>query len=541
MRFVSGFRLGLLFALAWLFMASLVSAQSIYLASSHEIYPFLKRMEARGLLTNYRDAAKPLSRRVLAMHLKALEGVVDKMTKVERHEYEFLKEEFSYELSRLEGDREPTEIRWHLISETYPGGIVNLDPNFLFGQTNIGKDYVRLRSQGLKLSGYAFDDVGYYFNFVDDREVGGAINFAKVNTPEPGVVPTKTGINELEYNTTEAQLTFHIGAFDFSLEKMQNSWGLARHGNLIFSDKAPSYPQIKMRVPVTYWLDFIYIHADLNSNVIDSSLSYFTDNSSIANSYREVDRLKYMAAHMIELTPAKGVSVSLGESVIYSDRGPLLIYLIPIMFFKSAEHYNGDKDNVQWFGNLDLNLIRNVNIYGTLFIDELNLDDLLNPDKQRNQLGVTFGFQTYDVLLENLELIAEYTRINPWVYSHKFPATTYTNNGYVMGDWIGQNADNLYLDLSYHPMRSLALGTTMEIYRKGGMKDVYYQYVVPSQPFLYGPLHEERSLGFYAKYQFIRDLFLDAGVRSITTSDEATGISKEKKMEWKISARCGLW
>ena len=541
MRLVFGFRLGLLCAVALLLISSSVSAQSIYLPATHEVYPFLKRMEARGLLTNYRDAAKPLSRRVLAMHLKALEGAVDKMTEVERDEYEFLKGEFNYELSTLEGDLEPSEIRWHVISESYPGGILNLEPNLYIGQTNIGKDYVRLRGQGLKFYGYAFDNVGYYFNFVDDREVGGAINFDKVNTPDPGIVPTKTGINELEYNTTEVQMTFRVGAFDFSLEKMQNSWGLARHGNLIFSDKAPSYPQIKMRVPVTDWLDFIYIHAELNSNVIDSSRSYFADNSSIANYFREVDRLKYMAAHMIEFTPSNGVNISLGESVIYSDRGPLLIYLIPVMFFKSAEHYNRDKDNIQWFGNLDLNVIHNTNLYFTLFIDELNIDDLLNPKLERNQIGYTAGFQTYDLLFKNTELNVEYTRINPWVYSHRYPATTFTNNGYVMGDWIGQNADNLYLDLSYHPMRSLALGATTEIFRKGGMKDVYYQYVNPPQEFLYGPRHEERSFGCYVKYEFWRDGFIDAGVRSLTTSDEATGIRKEKKMEFKISARYGLW
>ena len=217
-------RFAVLFGLAIL-LAPRAASQSIYLTPTHEVYPFLKRMEARGLLPEYRDAAKPLSRRVLATHLKTLEGAVDRMTELERDEYEFLKGEFNYELSTLAGDLEPSEIRWHVISETFPGGILNLEPNLLFGQTNIGKEYDRFRGQGVRFYGYVFDDIGYYFNFVDSREVGNAINFGKVNTPDPGVVSTKQFEDQLEYNTTEVQFTFRIGAFNFSLEKMQNIWG----------------------------------------------------------------------------------------------------------------------------------------------------------------------------------------------------------------------------------------------------------------------------------------------------------------------------
>jgi len=516
-------------------------SQSIYLTSTHEVYPFLKRMEARGLLPEYRDAAKPLSRRVLATHLRTLEGALERMTELERDEYEFLKEEFNYELSSLAGDLEPSEIRWHVISETFPGGIINLEPNLHLSWAKVGEDDLRLRGQGVKFYGYAFNDFAYYFNFVDYREVGKAINIGRVHTPAPGVVLTKQTTESIEYNTTEVQLTASFGAFDISLEKMQNVWGPARHGSLIFSEKAPSYPQIKLRVPVTGWMDFIYLHADLNSNVLDSSRSYPANSSSMMNFFRPVDRLKYMAAHMVEITPVRGVNISLGESVVYSDRGPLLIYLIPIMFFKSAEHYNNDKDNVQWFANFDVNLLRNLNFYGSIFIDELNIDDLFDPEKQRNQLGYAFGFQTYDVLLNNLELNVEYTRTNPWTYTHKFPAVQFTNNGYVMGNWMGQNADNLFADLSYRPIRSLVIGGTFEIYRKGGQKDIGFQYVIPSQRFLYGPLHEERSYGAYARYQFVRDGFLDARVTSRSTSDEVLRLRGDKKMEFSVSARYGLW
>jgi hypothetical protein len=211
------------------------------------------------------------------------------------------------------------------------------------------------------------------------------------------------------------------------------------------------------------------------------------------------------------------------------------------MFFKSADHYNGDKDNIQWFGNLDLNLIRNVNVYGSLFIDDLSLDKILSAQEHPNYFGYAFGFQTYDVLLKNVEFNAEYTRINPWVYTHRYPATTFTNNGYVMGSWMGQNSDNIYLNLSYKPIRSVTFGANMQVYRKGGEKDISYQYSLPPLPFLYGPLHEERSFGLYGRYQFVRDGFLDARVTTRKTSDEALNIHGDRKLEFSVTARYGLW
>ena len=110
-----------------------------------------------------------------------------------------------------------------------------------------------------------------------------------------------------------------------------------------------------------------------------------------------------------------------------------------------------------------------------------------------------------------------------------------------MGSWMGQNADDLHLDLTYRPIRSLSFGATMEIYRKGGLKDIYYQYTSPGQPFLYGPLHEERSFGAHASYQILRDGFIDARVTSRKTSDELLGLGGDQRLEFSITARYGLW
>jgi hypothetical protein len=234
------------------------------------------------------------------------------------------------------------------------------------------------------------------------------------------------------------------------------------------------------------------------------------------------------------------LNLSLGESVVYSDRGPLLIYLIPIMFFKAGEHYNGDKDNTQIFGSADISLFKGYDFYFTLFIDDLNTDNLFNSDKSHRQLGVTVGLRTFDQLVDNLELIAEYTRVNPWVYEHYFGTTDYKNNDYVLGDWIGQNADDLYFDVSYRPIRQLQFGAFSEVYRKGGMEDISNM-IGPGEPwFLYGPLHEERSFGLYGKYQPLRDLFVDFRGRTVKIEDAATQ-TRKSQLEFSLGMQLGVW
>ncbi len=137
-------------------------------------------------------------------------------------------------------------------------------------------------------------------------------------------------------------------------------------------------------------------------------------------------RGKYIASHTLTITPWNGLDVSLGESIIYSDKLQIA-YLMPLMFFKLADHYLSNYDNnignnSQFFAGISSrNHIKNTHLYGTLFIDEINVANLFNSQKQRNQIGFSFGGSTIDMPLNNLTFTIEYTKIYPFVYSHYIP------------------------------------------------------------------------------------------------------------------------
>lgn len=530
-----------------LYFSSALS-QDIYLPVNHEAYDFLKRMEAKQLIVDYQDAAKPLSRMVIAKMLGKLESKLKEMTRVEQETYAFLITEFKYELLKLSGDSEPSEVRWHLFSKEITQGIVNVDINYRLGRSYTNSEATNYRTQGIKAYGYAFDEIGYYFNWVDTRESGKNVNPNRVNTPDPGIVLNKiegsANYTLFEHNENDVQFTWHTGRFTFSLEKNVNIWGYGKNGNVIFSNKAPSYPQIKMRVPISEDIDFIYFHGELNSNEMDSARSYFYYPHPLNDSLRRVDKQKYIAAHMIDISLFKGVDISIGESIVYSDKGPLLLYLIPIAFFKAGEWYNRDKDNIQLFGSLDLNVIKNVNAYFSLFIDELNTDNLFDPDKSHRQVAFTSGFHLYDIPLTNFDLTAEYSRVNPYVYNHKYPATSFTNNGFDLGHWIGQNADDLYFELGYTPMHSLRMNIFSEAYRKGARGSIEDQYSVDQgkKSFLFDLQYVEHSFGLAGRYQPLRDVFLDLRIKVRNIKDTMyPEMNQSNQVEYFMAASLGLW
>lgn len=153
----------------------------------------------------------------------------------------------------------------------------------------------------------------------------------------------------MEYNESIMSLGFGGNWGSFSIGKEFMEWGYGENGLIVLSQKAPSFPLIRIDLNSVEWLSFNYFHSWLASDVIDTSDIYFTETNSPRFTFRE----KYLASHTLNLKFTKGLVLYLGESIVYSDKLEIL-YLIPITFFKVADHYlsrldNGAGGNSQFF------------------------------------------------------------------------------------------------------------------------------------------------------------------------------------------------
>jgi hypothetical protein len=202
---------------------------------------------------------------------------------------------------------------------------------------------------------------------------------------------------------------------------------------------------------------------------------------------------------------------------------------IPFLFFKWLDHNTGRASVNDGNGTLYLDISskypKDFHFYSTFFVDVTEIRNILDNNFKNTWVGVTLGGRKIDLFLDNLDVLIEYTRINPWVYEHKLESTSYKHLGYSLGHWLGQNADMLRIQFDYQPIRALKFDFYFERIRKGGLDDIYFAYAGMDEfnkSFLYGPLRLEKSVGVDFKFEYIHDLVLNGSYKYSSISDEDT-------------------
>jgi hypothetical protein len=106
-------------------------------------------------------------------------------------------------------------------------------------------------------------------------------------------------------------------------------------------------------------------------------------------------------------------------------------------------------------------------------------------------------------------LNVDYTRLNPFVYQNLLPAQEYTNNGYVIGDWMGSNADRRIFEIKYTPMPRLKISMCYEKIRKGARGNAEQQYFQQPQPeFLFGLEQKQWNSSARFVYEMVHNIYL---------------------------------
>jgi len=286
------------------------------------------------------------------------------------------------------------------------------------------------------------------------------------------------------------------------------TWGSNYHGANILSGHAPSFPYIQLHLKPVQWFEFNYIHGWLASKVVDSTRSYYTDDGT----YRIVYYNKYIAANMFTFFPWRQLNISFGNSIIYSgDINPG--FLIPFMFFKSIDHSsyfnNNAGSNAQMFIDISSRQIRHLNLYVTLFIDELKMSRILKKD-EHNFTSWKAGFRLTDFPVPNLSFTGEYTMTRPGTYQHYISTTTYTSDFYNMGHYMRDNSQEIYLALGWKPIRGLWMNASYTLAEHGD--DVIYRDVTGSDivktPFMESKTWQNYQLEVMARYELVNGIYL---------------------------------
>jgi hypothetical protein len=506
----------------------------VYEPLHSDVYKFLSRLSQKGII-EFNDQIKPVTKGYIAEKLLEVKWKMedrkwksDDITNIEKEELEFYLKDYNLENSvkhhSLTTDSSTSATQKHRVNIlnsnsgrlrlfNYSDSLfkINISPilGYEFGSIN-NKSYSH-RWNGIYFYGYLTDYIDFSFDFRDNSETGDNIDRTKSFTPVTGITIAGSAGNNIQYSEIKTTISTSWNWGDFTIGKDFLEWGYGESGKLVLSQKAPSFPFIRLDLKPVEWLRFNYIHAWLASDVVDSSAIYTSLQRGVGNNriqYRE----KFLASHTFTITPYKGLDFSFGESIIYSDKLEVS-YLIPLMFFRLADHYlsranNNAGGNSQFFvGVSSRNHIKNTHLYGTLFIDEISTEAFGNSNEERNQFGFTLGGSMVDLPINNISVTVEYTKIYPFVYKHYIPTQTYASASYILGHWMGHNADLIYASLNYRILRGFQATCWGQYIRKGGEGKPEDQFTQPQPPFLFGLNSRYTYLGFELKYEIMYDLF----------------------------------
>ncbi|MBE0538693.1 MAG: hypothetical protein IH620_03190 [Ignavibacterium sp.] len=539
--------------------SSLAFSQVVYEPLHRDVYTFLSRLSQKSIIV-FDDQIRPLSRKYIAQKLiEASENSI-KLTSLEKQELEFFNKDFKFEFDILKNvkiDSSQIKIigyddgdRLRLFSYRDDRFSINVSP--ILGLKIGSRDSEKLTHiwNGIYTYGYIDKYIGFSFDFRDNQEDGSTIDKYKDFTPVTGVDARTEGNivnypkNKMEYSEVNATLATDWDWGSISVGKGFNEWGYGQSGLLVLSQKPPSYGFIKLDIKPVSWLKFNYMHGWLSSDIPDSNSFFYNKAGTISFSFKD----KFIATHSLIITPLTGLDLAVGESIIYDDKLEFL-YLIPIMFFRLADHQLSNQTNAAggnaqfFFSASSRGQLKNTHLYGTLFIDEITISGLFDSYKQRNQLGFTLGGSVTDLPIENLTTTIEYTKIYPFVYNHYIQTKDYKSDNYILGHWMGNNADQIYVSLNYRIFRGLQTTVWGQYIRKGEAGNIQQQYnIQPQPPFLFGLRKNYSYLGAEIKYEYTHELFAKLNFQTTNSSIQQQDFSfvDRRLNEFYLSVYYGL-
>ena len=523
------------------FFLPFVQAQEVpHPIANAGVYEFLDELAALQMI-DLNSAVKPYSRLYIANRLKEAEGKREELNIRQQKELDFYLMDFGKEMGRegevamggegegvigRKGEREKGS--WFGGKRPSDGSQRNLRRDLFYYHDSlfsitvnpiIGSEFF-INSDGKATYARNFGEArayvqrwGFFASLRDNHEKPFLGRPEYLTKREGGHIKGSTDWSEMQGGIT---WSWKWGYAGFVKDRQQ--WGNNYNGANIFGGNNPTFVQLRLNLKPVKWFEFNYFHGWLNSMVVDSSRSYWVNNS-YGPDYREVYHKKYIAANMFTITPVKNLKISAGNSIVYTDRHFNPVYLMPLFFYKSVDHtYTSGVDNMnsQTFIDISSRNIKHLHLYAALFIDELSVARFTKKDEW-NFFSWKTGFRLSNFPVQNLSLTTEFTYSYPLSYQHYVPTLTFETQNFNLGHYMRDNSREWYIALDYRPVRTMNVGLYFTDAIRG---PDYTELGTPrvGNPPLAKVEWQNTVFGLRSSYQLINDLYiwLNYTISSIT-------------------------
>ncbi|MAT39653.1 MAG: hypothetical protein CL946_08615 [Ectothiorhodospiraceae bacterium] len=440
-------------------------AQMEYVPADHEVYDFLTMMHVQGRIQRYSRASLPLQIREVATYIRDLQDESDDLSPSQRQIVGKYYDEF---VRYLDGDQARTELFSDGLS-----GVFTDDEKYLYTWASAD----RSTTFHMELLASLEQKIGIYESGTENATLavlggrfmgtaGGLIGYGLSSTNG-----AKFGNEELALRDRRLGQNFKIVADDDEFFDVTEAyinagweWGSLAIGNqrlvmgnsplnpTILGLNPPTFNAVRLEIDVADFR-FSYFHGFLSQAIeFDRETAPFADT-------------KYIAGHRAEADIADAVRIGVFETIVYASRELDPAYLVPVNFFKSAEHAGGDRDNPMLGFDIQTLAFEGFEAYGSWTIDDVDYSRW-GSDWWGNKFVWQGGVLTSAVLPNSL-LGIEYTRIEPYTYSHFQLKNIYAHRNYLLSSGQPPNSDQWTVSLQHWFNERLRASGNFSIRRHG--------------------------------------------------------------------------
>ncbi len=443
-------------------VSNLLFSQVELVPASHPIYDFLKRMQLMNIIDDFNSSVIPISRQQVANFLKIISDKKLKLNKLDKKILNDFTIEFEYDLIKntnssysLFNKFDVKEI-FNDKKQKYLYNYIDSNASFFWdiqgflSQRNSNGDSldnhsISLGELGIRMRGSLFNAVGFYLRMSNGQKIKGKqgdIDMSIITNPKLKA-NTKYRYENNNFDTYEGYLRYSTNNEWLSLMVGKESLltGFGYVDKLFLSDNTVPFSFIKIDLKYKS-LHYYSLYGSLKGDSLGKDISS-----------------KYIASHRLNINFSNTLRLGFFEAIIIPDAPFNFTYLNPLSFLRSADYnagelFGGNKNNAIMGLDMELHPIKNLAFQGTLLIDDLNFSSLFDNKKESglandNRFAYQLGSIWTDAFaVPSLTATLEYTRINPFVYTHRTNKSQYTNWTLPLGHNLSPNSDEFAFRLS---------------------------------------------------------------------------------------------
>ncbi len=424
-----------------------IQAQVEHIPAYHPVYAFLLRAETRGFLPHHSLSEIPWSKGDIQIALKLIkkQKISETETRIlNQYLQEFEIENIRHKASLIPSETDTSQLFFsYLFSDrekfiyTY-----NDSSNKVFLKPLVSMEYwqgnepnsenVILGNLGFNLGG----SLGSHFGYMLQVTNGVIFSGEKELAMHDSKLSKNVKFSDLnsDFDFTQSHIAFEYNWFRASIGRETRLSGSGLYQRLFISDNSPDFDAISLGAKFTSF-EYKFLHGSLlglGKNTVDAGFN------------AEIPQ-KYVAQHKFSYRPSWG-EISFWENITYSDRPTDLAYFNPLSFYKSLEHALRDRDNSIMGLDFTIRPFDGFQLKASYLLDDIIFGKIGTGYWSNKSAWNIAGLVSVDY---DLDLGLEYSRVEPYTYTHFNRENSYTNDGLMYGSVLLPNSDAWIAHLRY--------------------------------------------------------------------------------------------